>query len=210
MNLKSLLISLLSILIFISCEKTEGPTTVSGYAKDPNGTVLKNFSFELLSSCGSFCPLDKELDGTVITTDENGYYNFNFNAKKKYYYEFGFRRFQGYCSQNLIKNGKTQEINLTFSNIKSDLEFKMLATKGINTQLVYRLLQDETEKFSDTIYYKDFQNYLDTTDAYTYVPYLPSVNKINIRLIDNSIVLKDTTYGYILKSLNKSAKIVIQ
>jgi hypothetical protein len=205
------LISIILIAVFLlSCEKTEGPTTVSGYAKDPNGTILKNFSFELLSSCGSFCPPDKELDGTVITTDENGYYNFNFNAKKKYYYQFGFRSTRGYCSQNQIKNGKTQEINLIFSNVESYIEFKMLAKKGINTQLVYRLLQDETEKYCDTLYYKDFQNYLDTTDAYTNVPYLPSVNKINIRLIDNSFVLKDTTYDYILKSLNKSAKIVIQ
>jgi len=151
--MKIKLFLVICIFQFYSCEKSEGPTNVSGYVYNDKGEKLKNFSFQLISSCGSFCPPDMDLEGKEIITDSNGFYTIEFVAKPKYYYSLGFinDKYGTIIESSLIKNGETQSLNVKFNGINSQLIIKCKSEKYIGNKMIFSLLNNSIVHYTDSI-----------------------------------------------------------
>jgi hypothetical protein len=204
MKINLLLIFL--IFQFNSCEKSEGPTKVSGYVYNHKGEKLKNFSFQLISSCGTFCPPDMDLEGKEIITDSNGFYTIEFVSKPKYYYSLGFinDKYGTIIESSLIKNGETQSLNVKFNGLNSQLIVKCKSEKYTGNKMIFSLLNNEIVHFTDSI------KRLNSSQIIKFdIPYNQNVNKLKIQLYDSLNLLENSITDFKLKSFRYSDTIFI-
>ena len=204
--MKIKLFLIICIIQLYSCEKSEGITNVSGYVYNDKGEKLKNFSFQLISSCGSFCPPDMDLEGKEIVTDSNGFYSLEFAAKAKYYYSLGFidGNYGNVFESSPLKNGKTQSLDIRFYGINSQLIVKCKSEKYTGDKMIFSLLNNSIVHYTDSI------KQLNSSQIIKFdVPYNQNVNKLKIQLYDSLNLLENITTDFKLKSFRYSDTIFI-